>query len=459
MQKSAFGTEVLLGGLSLSVMLASCSANAGSFVGTSPLPSVSQRQSGSVGNYIKHVIIIVQENHSFDNLFATFPGADGATSGKMSNGQTIPLKKSKLFSPKFFENSHAAFEVDYDNGNMDGWDKVYVGSVYCPKCAYEYVNPKQIQPYWNMASTYGLADHMFPSETSGSFSAHQDLIRGDSQLNNTERLIDFPTHGPWGCDAPPGTTTPLIEYGGKYVQNGPFPCTNQFSSSKGYETLRDLLDAKGVSWKYYTPSLFDGGLPGAYWDAYDVVYSVRNGPEWTTNIISPEKTILHDASHGKLAAVSWVIPDAANSDHAGFGKTDTGPSWVAQVVNAIGKSKYWNSSAIIILWDDWGGWYDHEPPPQLDYAGLGFRVPMILVSPYAIPGNISHTQYEFGSVVKFVEEVWNLGSLGTTDVRANSIDDMFDFGQKPRPFKEIPAKYSRSFFEHQPPSNQPVDTD
>jgi phospholipase C len=98
------------------------------------------------------------------------------------------------------------------------------------------------------------------------------------------------------------------------------------------------------------------------------------------------------------------------------------------------------------------------PPPQLDYAGLGVRVPMIVVSPYAIPNNVSHTQYEFGSIVKFVEQVWNLGSLGTTDQRANSMTDMFDFSQNPLPFKKVPAKYSRSFFEHQPPSNQPPDT-
>ena len=146
---------------------------------------------------------------------------------------------------------------------------------------------------------------------------------------------------------------------------------------------------------------------------------MRYGSEWKTNIVSPEKAVLTDASNGKLPSVAWVIPDGINSDHAGFGRSDKGPSWVAGVVNAIGQGSDWNSTAIIILWDDWGGWYDHVAPPQLDYAGLGFRVPMIVVSPYAKQGYVSSTQYEFGSVVKFVEEAFGLGSLGTDDQRAN----------------------------------------
>jgi phospholipase C len=441
---------------SLCATLAACAANIGSANGISSVTPSTIAARGSPGKYISHVVIIVQENHSFDNLFATFPNADGATQGKMSNGKTVNLKQSDLYSDWQLNNGHRAFETEYDGGKMDGWNLVYVSLKPCPLCAYEYVDPKQIQPYWTMAGQYVLADHMFPSETSGSFSAHQDLIRGDSALDSEESLIDFPSGGPWGCDAPPGTTTPLLTSQNHYITNGPFPCTNKFPSSASYKTLRDLLDAKSVSWKYYTPKLFQT-LAGAYWDAFDVIYPVRYGSEWTTNILSPETKIFHDISSGKLARVSWVIPDGVDSDHAGFAKSDQGPSWVAQVVNAIGESQYWSSTAIVIVWDDWGGWYDHVPPPQLDYAGLGFRVPMIVVSPYARTGYVSHAQYEFGSIVKFVEDVWDLGRLGTTDVRAHSIDDCFDFEQSPRKFKEIPAKYSKAFFERQAPSNTPVD--
>ncbi|MBV9027166.1 MAG: hypothetical protein JO311_00995, partial [Candidatus Eremiobacteraeota bacterium] len=330
---------------------------------------------------------------------------------------------------------------------------------YDPLCAYQYVDPTEIAPYWKMAAQYALADHMFPTETSGSFSAHQDLIRGDSAITSRESLIDFPSKPPWGCDAYPGTTTTLITPPNRELVTGPAPCTNKFPDPAAYRTLRDLLDAKSIPWKYYVPPLTKTAIAGAIWNAYDVIWPVRYGPEWTTNVSFPEKNIFRDIRAGALPDVAWVIPDNVNSDHGGpfFGRTDKGPSWVSQIVNAIGTSRYWTSTAIIIVWDDWGGWYDHVAPPQLDYAGLGIRVPMIVVSPYAKSGYVSHTQYEFGSIVKFVEDVWSLGRLGTTDERANSINDVFDFKQMARPFKPIPAPYSRKFFERQPPSNLPVD--
>ena len=398
----------------------------------SAIPGVAPQahKNGSTSK-ISHIVIVVQENRSFDNLFATFPGANGATTGQMPSGQTIALKKVKLYDSKLYQNSRAAFLVDYDNGAMDGWSNVYVNRKPCPTCAYAYVDPTQIKPYWTMAKQYALADQMFPTENSGDFSSHQDLIRGSSAVNSDESLIDFPTHGPWGCDAQQGTTTPLITTTG-YVKKGPAPCMS-------YSTLRDLLDAKQLSWKYYAPQLFTGGLAGAYWDPFDAIGAVRNGPEWTNNISMPETNFFNDVK-GTLPAVSWISPDNQNSDHAGFGKSDTGPAWVAKVVNAVGKSKYWNTTAIIVVWEDWGGWYDHVPPPQLDYAGLGVRVPMIVVSPYAKTGYISNTQYEFGSIVRFVEDNWDLGRLGTTDTRANSMSDVFDFTQKARKFKVIPTK-------------------
>ncbi|MGA8099741.1 MAG: alkaline phosphatase family protein [Candidatus Cybelea sp.] len=412
--------------------LAACSGRS-AMPGAPALPSAGsamQRHDSSGGN-ISHVVIVIQTNRSFDNLFATFPGAEGTTIGKTYGGQTIPLKKSNLFSPKLYQNSRAGFLVDYDNGNMDGWSSVFVNRQRCATCAYEYVNPRQIQPYWTMARRYVLADHMFPTENSGDFSSHQDLIRGSSALNAQESAIDFPTHGPWGCDAQKGTTTPAIWSTGKYQRKGPTPC---FS----YQTLRDLLDAQKISWKYYVPALYGSGLAGAYWDPFDAISAVRYSPEFTTNISTPETNFFSDVSNGSLPSVSWVSPNNQNSDHAGFGKRDTGPAWVAKIVNTVGKSKYWNSTAIIVVWEDWGGWYDHVAPPQLDYAGLGIRVPMIVVSPYAKAGYVSHTQYEFGSIVRFVEDTWNLGRLGTTDTRAASIDDVFDFSQKPRKYSSIP---------------------
>jgi len=401
--------------------LAACSAGSTTSPMSSVLPSAPQAYGDDVLSRgpIKHVVIVIQENRSFDNLFATFPGADGATSGLMSDGTSVALREMPLYNPNLMNNSHEAFVDDYDGGKMDGWNLVWADCQPCPDCAYGYVNPKEIKPYWQLAKQYVLADHMFATESSGDFNSHQDLIRGDTAINGHQSLIDFPSHGPWGCDAQAGTTTPLLERNGGYVAQGPFPCMN-------YHTIRDLLDAKHVSWKYYTPPLF-GTLAGAYWDAFDAISAVRYGREWSRNVSSPERNIFTDISAGKLASVSWVNPSGSASDHAGFGNVDTGPSWVASIVNAVGTSQYWKSTAIIVVWDDWGGWYDHVPPPQLDYSGLGFRVPMIVISPYAKQGYVSHKQYEFGSILRFVEDIWSLGRLDTTDTRANSIDEDFDF--------------------------------
>jgi phospholipase C len=141
---------------------------------------------------------------------------------------------------------------------------------------------------------------------------------------------------------------------------------------------------------------------------------------------------------------------------------DTGPDWVTSVVNAIGESQYWDSTAIILTWDEWGGFYDHIPPPQLDYQGLGFRVPYIVISPYAKQGYVSHTQYEtYGSTLKFIESTFGLGSLGTTDARANNITDAFDFTQTPRAFVPIVPLHKKNnakYFMHLPADHNPTDT-
>jgi phospholipase C len=448
--KWAYGVFLVFIGFGVSA----CSRGAQSSIGSLPQARPPARSPASQsGQHISHVVIVVQENRSFDNLFAHYPKADGTSKGLLYGGKSVHLKERNLESGLILANSWPAFVTDYDGGKMDGFNLVYVNEHRCT-CAYQYVNPKQIQPYWSMAQQYVLGDHMFPTQASGSFTAHQDLIRGGTELNSYETLIDFPTDGPWGCDAPPGVTTSLLTSSQQYLTDqGPFPCFT-------YETMRDLLDAQSVSWKYYTPAITSHG--GDLWNAFDAIQQVRDGSEWTTNISSPETNIFKDISNNALPAVSWVIPDGQNSDHPaqqewGIHK-DTGPSWVAQIVNAVGESPYWNSSAIVVVWDDWGGFYDHVAPPQLDYTGLGFRVPLLVISPYAKTGYVSHTQYEFGSILKFVEQTFNLGSLGTTDVRATSIGNVFSFGKGPRTFKPVATKYSRSYFEHERPSNMPVDT-
>jgi phospholipase C len=310
-----------------------------------------------------------------------------------------------------------------------------------------------------MAKRYVLADRMFSTQFDASFVAHLDLIAGTSSVSPTTSETGLPTAMPWGCGAPVGTTTSLLHRGRELSPNGPFPCFTQFA------TLADTLDAAGRSWKYYAPAL---GQSGSIWSIFQSIKRIYLGPEWQKNVISPQTRVLQDAAAGNLASVSWVVPDSQDSDHAGV-TTDRGPSWVASVVNAVGEGPDWNSTAIVILWDDWGGWYDHVPPPQLDFRGLGIRVPCIIVSPYARSGSISHTVYEFGSVLHFAEQAFNLpplgpnqlgggpSDLGYTDVRGASLADSFDFTQKPRRFQPIPVPHKMSEFLNERPSNKPPD--
>jgi phospholipase C len=432
--------------------LAGCSSSDGGGA-TTPTTIAQSTPGPATTTPIKHVVIMIQENRTFDDLFSTFPGADGSTTGT-HNGKPYHNTAGPL-TGEDINHIHSGFKTEYDGGKMDGFDRIHFGASGQdgPAGTYplSYVNPKYIAPYWALARQYALADHMFQTQGSGSFTAHQDLIRGNTAIDDRESLIDFPSRGPWGCDAGATAHTTLLTDTGQYLYNkGPAPCLS-------YTTLRDLLDAKGVTWKYDVPPLVIGS-GGYLWNAFDAIRAVRygnNAAEWKSNVIVPETNVFAQISGGRLANVTWVIPAAQNSDHPEI--VDHGPQWVAQVVNAIGKSRYWNSTAIVVTWDDWGGWFDHVPPPQLDYQGLGFRVPMIVISPYAKSSYVSHTQYEFASILKFVEDNWELGRIGVNDVRAASIADCFDFSQAPRSFTTIPADLSRSHFERERPNNIPVD--
>lgn len=449
-------------------------------ISSPPLPATDQVPAAPPGSggSISHVVLMIQENRTFNDLFATFPGAIGTTTGEMLVLQgskyvqkSVNLTKSNLEMTTNLTHLYPGFLTAYDNGAMDGFSLIKFQRTGQPEGTkpYQYVDPSQIGPYWSIASQWGLAEKMFQTQGSDSFTAHQDLIRGGTFINSNQSLIDPPTSPfAWGCDATPGAKTNLITKSLKYLsKQGPFPCSNKFPyyGSNGYQTLRDLLDAKQLSWKYYAPH-FQKGQPNGLWNAFDMIAPVRYGPEWKHNISSPETNILSDIKDGKLPAMSWVIPDAQNSDHPGYSKKDTGPSWVASVVNAVGQSKYWHSTVVIVVWDDWGGFYDSVSPPSLDdQGGIGFRVPMLVVSPYVKVGRgskggyISKTVYQFGSIVRFIEDVWGLGRLGTTDTTCKSIVDMFDFKQAPRKFVKIPAVYGQRFFLRQAPSDLPVDTE
>jgi phospholipase C len=167
--------------------------------------------------------------------------------------------------------------------------------------------------------------------------------------------------------------------------------------------------------------------------------------------------VLDDIESGNLAQVSWVVPTFQNSDHPASG-SNTGPDWVTSIVNEIGASKYWSDTAGFITWDDWGGWYDHVPPPAVDSMGLGFRVPLIVVSPYAKHGYISHQVHEFGSFLKFLEVCFGLPSLATSDVHSDDLLDCFDFTQPVQAYQQIKTKRVAEDFKHEV-NTGPPDTD
>ncbi|HTA40747.1 MAG TPA: alkaline phosphatase family protein [Candidatus Acidoferrales bacterium] len=404
--------------------------------------------SGSPGRKaIKHIIVVIQENRTLVNIFAGFPGADAPTFGYLHDGTKVALTPSTFDDRGSLPHGFLSAVYDWQNGAMNGFDVAAAGSGNSPRLPYRYLRRNLVAPYWDMATRYTLSDRMFQTEWGGSFTAHLDLIAGTTYLSPTVAEADFPNALPWGCDAPPGTTTVTVTYPSFERGIGPFPCFDQF------RTMADTLDAAGISWKYYAPPV----TPHNGWSSFDAIRRVRYGKDWH-NVVSPETTIIADAASGNLPAVAWVVPDQRNSDHEGS-KSSTGPSWVSAIVNTVGASKDWDSTAIFVLWDDWGGWYDDAAPPKGDYFGPGLRVPCIIISPYAKVHHVSHTVYEFGSILKFVENTFGLPTLGYTDAKASDMIDSFDFDHAPRPFVPIKAPLPARHFLNETPSLRAPDDD
>ena len=301
---------------------------------------------------------------------------------------------------------------------------------------YVYVPHKDSKPYFDMAHEWVLADRMFQSQLDESFVAHQYVIAAQAQSS-----VDLP-NGPWGCEPGPSDTVNTITKNRTYG-TPQLPCFD-------YETLGDELDKARLPWRFYTskydtPSSGFGGV----WSAYQAVRHIYDGPDWTKDVVTPQKNFLADVPAGKLASFTWITPICANSDHTNCGG-GFGPSWVAALVNTIGKSKFWDSTAIFVQWDDWGGLYDPVAPPFEGYDGVGFRVPLLVISPYAKKNYVSHVHYETASVLRFAEDLFDLGQLAAADRRAASpAGDCFDFTQKPRAFVPIEAPKGRWFFLHQ----------
>ena len=379
-----------------------------------------------VAPHVQHVVLIIQENRTPDNLFHGLPNADIASAGLDSNGQTITLQPIRLANKYDLGHRHVDFVNMYDNGKMDGANKVRscdpITNPGCPpNSQFQYVNPSEVAPYFQLAEQYTYGDRMFQTNQGPSFPAHQFIISGTSAPTATSNL--FASENPYidrGCTAIPGAWVWMIDPSG-VESSKMYPCFE-------HRTLNDLLDKAGISWKYYTPSansIWTG--PNAIQHMCGAVGTQCQAPGWAQHVITQPAQVLKDISSGQLAAVSWVIPTGQASDHPAT-NDGSGPSWVASIVNAIGNSSYWSNTVIIITWDDWGGWYDHVPPPKVVNDGTswgsgyvyGFRVPLLVVSPYAKAGYVSQVTHDFGSILHFIEGSFGLPSLGYADARADA---------------------------------------
>jgi len=413
---------------------------------------------------IQHVVIIFQENRTPDNLFQDpmliSAGADIQNFGINSHGQNIPLTPLTIASDYGPLHDHIDFVNMYDSGKMDGADKINIicnpGAQNCPppNAQFVHVPVSEVGPYFRMAETYTFGDRMFQSNQGPSFPAHQYILSGASAQDasaNSLYAMDNAVGNEAGCIAPANGYVTLINLLTGDDSQRAYPCFD-------HPTLTDTLDTANISWKYYTSK----NAPGTIWNAPNAIKHICvpnsgntacTGAEWNNNVVLDPTHILTDIQSGQLPSVTWVIPDGVNSDHAGSTDT-TGPAWVSSVVNAIGNSQYWSNTAIFVTWDDWGGWYDHVPPSAIhNNYEYGFRVPLMVISPYAKAKYVSHVAHHFGSILKFIETNWGLPAVGAgtySDAYSDTDDfsDCFDYTQTPLTFTTIPAAKSRQFFLH-----------
>jgi len=392
---------------------------------------------------ITHVVYIVQENRSFNNMFYGYPHAYTVTEGQDSAGHTIKLQPSKLGAYYDIDHSvEAMFTACNGRGKlpgtdcrMNGFDKEMNDATFKDP-EYVYVPHEQSKPYFDMAHEGALADRMFQSQLDESFVAHQYIIAAQAAWS-----ANLPDSFYWGCEQHERATVAMITVE-RVVRGHQKACFD-------YQTLGDELDKAKLSWRFYASKYgTDSSGNGATWSSYQAIKHIYDGPDWKKDVISPNFKFITDVRAGKLANFTWITPVCDDSDHTNC-PDDYGPSWVSALVNTVGKSKFWNSTAIFIQWDDWGGLYDPVAPEYKDRDSLGFRVPLIVLSPYVKHDYVSHDHYETASVLRFAEDLFGLGRLAKADTRAHSPADCFDFSQQPAKWVKIKAPYPPKFFMHQ----------
>jgi phospholipase C len=372
---------------------------------------------------LTHIVFIVKENRTFDHYFGTFPGANGTTSGMISTGQVIPLGHAPDRHPRNVDHSYQACVTAVNNGAMDRFDLLKGANLDGDYLAYTQYTEADIPNYFAYARNFVLADAFFSSLTGPSFPNHLYTVGAQSG-----GVVGNPVDSGWrwGCDAPGRSTVLVMDDSGSIMPE--YPCFD-------FKTLADSLEEKGISWKYYAPGQ---GKAGYIWSALNAISHIRFSSLWDEHV-APTEAFVQDAINGQLPAVSWVIADYPLSEHPPA-SVCAGENWTVEQLNAVMLGPDWNSTAVFLTWDDFGGLYDHVTPPYADNFGFGPRVPLLIISPWAKAGYISHTTLEFSSVLKFIETRFGLSPLTQRDADANNVFDCFDFSQPPLPPMILPAR-------------------
>jgi phospholipase C len=427
---------------------------------------------------IKHIVIVIQENRTFDNIYHGFSEPSGAKAdyadyGCDQTGKQIALQSIPYENPYAPSSNNSDFFADYDGGKLDGFYANGATREYASlgNNGLSYLPQVEVQPYWDMATSGALAERFFHGVTGPTYPSHMLYLAGSTTYDNNpaHRVIQDPNQTNAGCDDP-NYMTDTVNVLDTDNPNAPPVATCFF----GINTIIDELNNAGDTWHYYSfpvtvPGMVAGTAATTYANAgfelnatidYAQLYGTAN---YDANNITPSERFLTDVAMGTLEDVTFVTPDNLDSDHPGGQSTAAGPAWVESVVDAVGTSQFYSSTAIFVTWDDWGGFYDHVVPPQ-KYApyGLSFRIPLIAISPYARQGQLIDTTLEGASLTRFIEECFALPSLGREDKTANSLDDMFDFAKAPAAFTPIASaskRYPPSAFLHWKPSGLPLDDD
>ncbi|MDG6933362.1 MAG: alkaline phosphatase family protein [Nitrososphaerota archaeon] len=337
----------------------------------------------STATPIKHVVIIMMENHSFDNIFGYYPNPNASSFTSTIERPNDLLGMNSTVSLSAVPNGtystpnpvESVYYSDWDNGKMDGFQSN------SGRQAMTYFTSSQLAIEWDWAELYSIADNYFA---------------GCLCETNPNRLISLSGYnaGLTGDQGPP-----------------PYVPVNQ--------TIFSELSRFGISWGYFVPDLEGTPFPLGYFNGIS---------EYSSNVGTVSE-FEHDLATGSLPSVSWVMPLGGTQDFSQH-PTDNvteGEVWLNGVVNHIMESSYWNTTAIFITYDEGGGYYDHVPPPALDGIQLGFRVPLFVISPYSKENYVSHTVMNHASTLAFIDYNWGLPALNRFVADSNIPLDMFDF--------------------------------